>query len=186
MMRRHWHFTARFQKEHQVQVLPYRKPFNFSEAINLGVQATASDLILLMNDDMAPLDALWLPEMIQWTQLEDVGVVGAKLLRANHTLQHMGIIMGLVGFAGHIYLNASEHYCGLWGSSDWYRDLLAVTGACQMMRRKVFEQVDGYDPGFKLAFGDIDFCLRVYNRDTAIYTRLSPGCTIMKVDQGGM
>ena len=152
------------QKEHQVQVLPYRKPFNFSEAINLGVQATASDLILLMNDDMAPLDALWLPEMIQWTQLEDVGVVGAKLLRTNHTLQHVGIIMGLVGFAGHIYLNAPEHYRGLWGSSDWYRDLLAVTGACQMMRRKVFEQVGGYDPGFKLAFGDIDFCLRVYKQ----------------------
>jgi GT2 family glycosyltransferase len=70
--------------------------------------------------------------------------------------------MGLVGFAGHIYLNAPDHYFGLWGSSDWYRDLLAVTGACQMMRREVFNQVGGYDPGFKLAFGDIDFCLRVH------------------------
>jgi hypothetical protein len=64
--------------------------------------------------------------------------------------------------AGHIYLNAPEHYQGLFGSVDWYRDYQALTGACQMMRREVFNEVGGYDEGYKIAFGDIDFCLRVH------------------------
>ena len=150
--------------EPDIQILNYRKPFNYSEAINFGVHQSDSDLVLLMNDDMESLDQTWLPEMVQWAQREEVGVVGASLLRANHTIQHIGIIMGLVGFVGHIYLNAPEGYFGLWGSADWYRDLLAVTGACQMMRREVFEEVGGYDEGFQLAFGDIDFCLRVHQQ----------------------
>lgn len=152
------------KSEPEIQLLPYQKPFNYSEAINLGVRASDSDLVLLMNDDIEPIDSIWLPEMIQWAQREDIGVVGAKLLRADHTLQHAGIILGLVGFAGHIYLNAPEDYFGLWGSADWYRDLLAVTGACQMMRRAVFDAVGGYDESFQLAFGDIDFCLRVHEQ----------------------
>ena len=148
----------------EIQILPYKNPFNYSEAINLGVSQSESDLVLLLNDDMMPVDADWLPEMIQWAQRDEIGVVGTKLLRANHTIQHAGIIMGLVGFVGHIYLNAPEDYFGLWGSADWTRDILAVTGACQMMRRKLFEEVGGYDEGFQLAFGDIDFCLRVHRR----------------------
>ena len=150
--------------ESEIHIMPYMKPFNYSEAINFGVQQNDSDLILLMNDDMKPLGSTWLPEMIQWTQRKEVGVVGASLLRANHTIQHVGIILGLVGFVGHIYLNAPEGYFGLWGSADWYRNLLAVTGACQMMRREVFDKVGGYDEGFQLAFGDIDFCLRVHQQ----------------------
>ena len=157
-------FYESIENNPAVQITPFNQPFNYSQAVNLGVAQSDSDLILLMNDDMLPINADWLKEMARWAQREEVGVVGAKLLRANHTLQHMGIILGLVGFAGHIYLNAPDHYFGLWGSSDWYRDLLAVTGACQMMRREVFEKVGGYDPGFELAFGDIDFCLRVHQQ----------------------
>jgi O-antigen biosynthesis protein len=157
-------YYDKIKSEPNIHILPYRKPFNYSEAINLGAHESSSDLILLMNDDMAPLNPDWLPEMVQWALREDIGVVGAKLLRANHTLQHIGIILGLVGFAGHIYLNAPEDHFGLWGSANWIRELLAVTGACQMTRRSVFNEVDGYDEGFKLAFGDIDFCLRVHEQ----------------------
>jgi len=71
--------------------------------------------------------------------------------------------MGLVGLAGHIYLNAPDHYQGLFGSVDWYRNYLAVTGACQMVRRELFNEVGGYDEEFQLAFGDIDFCLRIHD-----------------------
>lgn len=147
-----------------IKVVPYPKPFNYSEAINLGVANSDSDLILLMNDDMEVINGNWIPELAQWAIRSEVGVVGAKLIRANHTIQHIGIIMGLTGFMGHIYLNAPEHYFGLWGSADWYRDILAVTGACQMMRREVFDQVGGYDEGYRMAFGDIDFCLRVHGQ----------------------
>jgi len=99
--------------------------------------------------------------MVRWACQPEIGVVGAKLLHKNRSIQHAGIILGMNGFIGHLYLNAPEHYHGLAGSADWYRNFYALTGACQAMRRNVFNQVGGYDPRFRLAFGDIDFCLRV-------------------------
>ena len=149
--------------ENKIEHIPYNRPFNYSEAINLGAQSSESDLILFLNDDMLVCSDDWLDELTQWVIRPEIGVVGAKLLRQNHTIQHAGIIMGLNGFAGHLYLNAPEHYQGLFGSADWYRNLLAVTGACQMVRREVFMEVGGYDEAYTLAFGDIDFCLRVHN-----------------------
>jgi len=113
---------------------------------------------------MEVIDPHWLAELAQWAMVPEIGVVGARLLRANHTIQHAGIIIGLNGYAGHIYLNAPEYYLGLFGSADWYRNFLAVTGACQMVRRDLFNEVGGYDGGFRLAFGDIDFCLRIHKK----------------------
>jgi GT2 family glycosyltransferase len=143
-------------------IIPYHGQFNYAKAINIGARNTQSDLLLFLNDDMEVIDPHWLQELSQWAMRPEIGVVGAKLLRENKTIQHAGIIMGLVGLAGHIYLNAPEHYHGLFGSVDWYRNYLAVTGACQMVRREVFDQVGGYDEGFQIAFGDIDFCLRIH------------------------
>ncbi len=155
-------YYENLKKEKQIIIIPYPKPFNYSEAINLGVAESQSDLILLMNDDMAVKDEQWLSEMTQWAIRPEIGVVGAKLLRQNKTIQHAGIILGLTGFMGHIYLNAPEHYHGMLGSVDWYRNYFALTGACQMMRREVFNEVDGYDEGYRIAFGDVDFCVRVH------------------------
>ncbi len=142
-------------------IIPYNAPFNYSQAINLGVENTQSELVLFLNDDMQVIDPYWLGELAQWAHRADIGVVGAKLLRENHTIQHAGIIIGLNGFAGHFYLNAPEDYHGLFGSANWYRNLQALTGACQMVRRDLFTKVGGYDEKYRLAFGDIDFCLRV-------------------------
>ena len=164
-------YYQKIQKSSQVSIIPYAKPFNYSEAINLGVANSESDLVLLLNDDMALIDQKTISELVQWAIRPEVGVVGAKLLRANRTIQHAGIILGMTGFMGHIYLNAPEHYNGLFGSVDWYRNYLAVTGACQMVRRDVFNEVGGYDLGYQLAFGDIDFCIKVFeNGYQNIYT----------------
>jgi O-antigen biosynthesis protein len=157
-------YYQEIQQESNISIIPYSQPFNYSEAINLGVAHSDSDLVLLLNDDMALMDELWLSELMQWAIRPDVGVVGAKLLRKNLTIQHAGIILGLTGFMGHIYLNAPEHYNGLFGSVDWYRNYLAITGACQMIRRDVFEEVGGYDLAYELAFGDIDFCIKVHEK----------------------
>jgi O-antigen biosynthesis protein len=157
-------YYQEIQQEANFSIIAYPHPFNYSEAINLGVANSDSDLVLLLNDDMALMDELWLSELKQWAIRPDVGVVGAKLLRRNRTIQHAGIILGLTGFMGHIYLNAPEHYNGLFGSVDWYRNYLAITGACQMIRRDVFEEVGGYDLAYKLAFGDIDFCIKVHEK----------------------
>lgn len=150
-------------KEEAISIIPYPKKFNYSEAINLGVSNSSSDLVLLLNDDMAAMDNFCLSELAQWAIKPKVGVVGGKLLRRNHIIQHAGIVMGIAGFAGHIYLNAPENYHGLFGSVNWFRNYLALTGACQMMRREIFNQVGGYDEEYILAFGDVDFCIKVYN-----------------------
>jgi O-antigen biosynthesis protein len=157
-------YYQQIQQESNISIIPYPQPFNYSEAINLGVANSNSDLVLLLNDDMAIMDEIWLSELVQWAIRPEVGVVGAKLIRKNRTIQHAGIILGLTGFMGHIYLNAPEHYTGLFGSVDWYRNYLAMTGACQMVRRDVFEEVGGYDLAFELAFGDIDFCIKVHEK----------------------
>ena len=155
-------YYEKIDQAQNIRIVVYDKPFNYSEAINFGVGSTNADLVLLLNDDMKVGNDLWLDELTQWAIRPGIGVVGAKLLRENHTIQHAGIIMGLNGFAGHLYLNAPEHYQGLFGPVDWYRNVLAVTGACQMVRREIFEAVGGYDEAYRLAFGDIDFCLRVH------------------------
>lgn len=153
----------------------YPEKFNYSRVNNLGAAKSDSDLILFLNDDMEIFESDWLSELVQWVIRPEIGVVGTKLIRANHTIQHAGIIMGLNGFAGHIYLNSPEHYHGLFGSVDWYRDYLALTGACQMLRREVFNEVGGYDEGYEIAFGDIDFCIRVHESGYRnIYTPFAP------------
>jgi len=148
--------------EPDIFIHPYTEKFNYSQANNLGATKSDSDLILFLNDDIEINNPDWLSELVQWAIRPEIGVVGTKLIRANHTIQHAGIIMGLNGFAGHIYLNAPEHYHGLFGPVDWYRDYLALTGACQMLRREVFDDVGGYDEKYEIAFGDIDFCIRVH------------------------
>jgi GT2 family glycosyltransferase len=160
--------TRRFydviESEPRIKIHPYPQAFNYSQANNLGAKKSMSDLLLFLNDDMEIFDPKWLEELVQWAVRPEIGVVGGKLIRSSRIIQHAGIVMGLNGFAGHIYLNAPEHYQGLFGSVNWYRDYLAVTGACQMMRREVFEEVGGYDEGFRLAFGDIDLCLRIHEK----------------------
>jgi GT2 family glycosyltransferase len=148
----------------RVSVVSYNKNFNYSEAINLGAANSNSDLLLFLNDDIGVSNDFWLEELVQWATRPEIGVVGTKLIRANHTIQHAGIILGLNRFAGHIYLNAPEDYSGLVGSVDWYRNYMALTGACQMVRRDLFEAVGGYDEAYLLAFSDIDFCLKVYEK----------------------
>ncbi len=145
----------------RVQVVHYDRPFNYSEAINIGVAHSSAEVVVLLNNDMQVTESGWLRELVQWTLHPQIGVVGGKLLHRDRSIQHAGIILGMNGFIGHLYLNAPEHYHGLAGSADWYRNFYALTGACQAIRRDLFHQVGGYDERFRLAFGDIDFCLRV-------------------------
>ena len=143
------------------RVIHYDEPFNYSTAVNLGVANADGEVVVTLNNDMLVVEPGWLRELVQWAIRPEIGVVGGKLLHKNRSIQHTGIILGMNGFIGHLYLNAPEDYLGLAGSANWYRNFNALTGACQAFRREVFLKVGGYDPRFRLAFGDIDFCLRV-------------------------
>jgi glycosyltransferase involved in cell wall biosynthesis/GT2 family glycosyltransferase len=136
------------------------EPFNYSRANNLGAAAASGDLLLFLNNDTEGLDPGWLHELAGWVALPDVGVVGAKLIRPNGLIQHAGIVIGLGGHGSHIFEDCPEDDTGPFGSPEWVRNYQAVTGACMMTRRSVFDELGGFDELYQLCYSDIDFCLR--------------------------
>jgi glycosyltransferase involved in cell wall biosynthesis len=160
----------------RIRRVDFHEPFNFSRVNNRGADLARGELLLFLNNDTEILDPDWLDDMAGWAKRPEVGVVGAKLIRPNGTLQHAGIIMGLLGHGSHIFDGGSDRRYTFYGSTEWYRNYLAVTGACLMMRRQVFEAVGGFDPAYEIGYGDIELCLRTYKKGYRIvytpYVRL--------------
>lgn len=135
--------------------------FNFSRLINAGVAASSGDAVLLLNDDIEPTEIGWLDRMVQSVIMPDVGVVGARLLYPSGQIQHAGVMMGLGGPCGHLWKGMSAEEAETNAHVSLPGQRMAVTGACMLARREVFDQVHGLDEKFAVAFNDIDFCLRV-------------------------
>jgi GT2 family glycosyltransferase len=142
-------------------IVPFDRPFNFSAACNTGAAAAKGDLLLFLNNDIEVIDPEWLDELVRWAQLPQIGVVGAKLLYPDRTIQHAGVVFGL-GLVGHLFSRAPEGSSGVFGSSECYRNVVAVTGACQMMRRDVFHRLGGFDERFRLSFSDVILCMEAW------------------------
>jgi GT2 family glycosyltransferase len=140
------------------RIVPYGRQFNYSAACNRGAAAARGDLFLFLNNDIEVLDHDWLEELARWAQLPGVGIVGGKLVYPNRLIQHAGVVFG-IGLVDHIFARAPESTFGVFGSSDWYRNYLAVTGACQMVRKEVFARLGGYDERFRLSFSDVVLCM---------------------------
>jgi len=137
------------------------EPFNFSRAINKGVERARGDYLLLLNNDIEVLHRDWLTEMLECFAYPDVGVVGAKLLYPDGTHQHAGVIVGFGGLAGHWYLNTPDDFPGPMGRLWVRQSLSCVTGACMLVSRACWERVGALDETqFAIAYNDVDFCLR--------------------------
>jgi len=121
-----------------------------------------------MNNDMKIINSDWLTELAQWTLLPEIGIVGPKLIYENGRVQHAGVILGLNGIAGHLYQYAPKDFFGLFGSTNWYHNFSAVTGACQMMRRQVYDELGGYHEGYQLTFSDVDLCISAISQNYRI------------------
>jgi len=135
--------------------------FNFSQAINRGVALASGDLVLLLNNDVEILHRDWLKEMAACFDYADVGIVGAKLLYPDRTLQHAGVIAGLGGYAGHWFIGQGEHFRGPMGRLAARQSLSVVTGACMLVSREALRAVGPFDEAmFPVAYNDVDFCLR--------------------------
>lgn len=146
-------------------------PFNYSRANNLGAAAASGSLLLFLNNDTEITTPDWLEEMARWALRPEVGVVGTQLFFPGGQIQHAGVVMGIGGHAGHVFAGLEAHTSTIFGSPDWYRDYLAVTGACLMTRRAVFERVGGFDVGYQLAFSDVEYCLRAQDEGfKTVYT----------------
>ncbi len=146
---------------HQILVHRAQGPFNFSRKINEGVAASAGEHLLLFNDDLEAIDGDWMSAMIEYSQDPSIGAVGAKLMYPDGRLQHIGIIMGVNGIAAHAFHQHAGSSAGYMGSAIGPRNLSAVTAACLMTRRDVFDRAGGFDEAFPIDFNDVDFCLRV-------------------------
>lgn len=146
----------------RLRILWHPGPFNYSTVNNRAAREATGDFLLFLNNDVEITQPNWLTELVCWANLPAVGVVGAKLLRANGTIQHAGVILGMSGFADHPFADGPALTFGPAGSTGWYRDFLAVTGACLLMRREVFNQIGGFDEKFILCGSDVELCLRAH------------------------
>jgi len=143
-----------------LRLLSVPGPFNYHRVCNLGARQAAGEVLVFLNNDTQALDPTWLEELVGWAERPEAGIVGAQLIRPDGTLQHAGLVIGLGGHGSHVFDGGPEHQQGPFGSSDWYRDYQAVTGACLAVRREVFEELGGFDEAYQIGYGDIDLCLR--------------------------
>jgi len=141
----------------------YRYPgrFNFSAVNNFGAAQAKGDYLLFLNNDTEVSQAEWLTAMLEQAQRPEVGAVGARLLYPNGRIQHAGVVLGVGGVANHAFRGLPDHNPGYFGLAAVVRNCSAVTGACMMLPRRVFEEVKGFDERFRVAFNDVDLCLRI-------------------------
>ena len=143
------------------RVLPFQKPFNYAAVNNFAASQACGDYLLFLNNDVEVISSEWLEAMLEQAQRAKVGIVGAKLLYPSNRIQHAGVVIGLGGVAGHAFKHLPADDPGYFYLPKVIRNCSAVTGACLMVRQKVFEEVAGFDERIHVAFNDVDFCLRV-------------------------
>jgi len=143
-------------------------PFNYSKLNNWAAQAASGSMLLLLNDDIVPINSDWLEAMLEHAQRPEIGAVGAKLLYPNGLIQHAGVVMGIFGSSGHAFKMLPGDEVSGWryfGLPHLVRNTSAVTAACLLLRREVFEEVGGFDEEhLPVAFQDVDLCLRILDR----------------------
>ena len=145
----------------EIRIVTWEGGFNFSAICNHGARAAKGDYILLLNNDVKVITPDWLEQMLMFAQRSDVGAVGAMLYYPDDTIQHAGVIIGIGGVAGHSHKCYPRGQHGYFCRLSLAQDLSAVTGACCLVPRRVWEKVDGLDEKYAVAFNDVDLCLRI-------------------------
>ncbi|WP_411350356.1 glycosyltransferase family 2 protein [Paenibacillus sp. WLX2291] len=146
------------------KVLRLDIPFNYSKLNNLAAREAQGELILLLNNDVEIITPDWLEGLAGQAQRNEIGAVGAKLLYPDSTIQHAGVMLGISGTAGHSHKHFPENHPGYFSRLRMVSDYAAVTGACLMVKRKLFLEVDGLDEDLQVAFNDVDFCLKLIEK----------------------
>lgn len=149
-------------KKANCQVLRYNEPFNFSAMNNLGVRHASGEFVLLLNNDVRTRHPEWLKEMVRLGLRPNTGAVGAKLFYPSERIQHAGVILGIGGVAGHSHKGFARHAVDFYARTNVPQWISAVTGACLLVRKDLYEKVGGLDAeNLTVAFNDVDFCLKL-------------------------
>lgn len=151
------------KKLKNIKIKKYEGEFNYSKINNFGAAEAEGEYLLLLNNDTEVITINWMEEMLMFAQREDVGAVGAKLYYEDNTIQHAGIVIGLGAHrtAGHTHYRVDSSNFGYMGRLCYAQDVSAVTGACLLVKKSLYEEAGGLSEEFAVALNDVDFCLRL-------------------------
>lgn len=164
-------YVLNYYKTLPYEIINYSENFNFSKMNNLAVTYSTGDMLLFLNDDTKILDSNWLNELVSICLQNDVGAVGPKLIYSDNTIQHAGIVFLKSGAGFHPLIKQVENSTTCHNFLNVIRDCSAVTGACMLVKRKIFEQIGGFDDDFDVYYGDADLCFQIIHAGyRVIYT----------------
>lgn len=146
------------------RVACFSQKFNYSKINNFASRQAAGDYLLFLNNDTEVITSDWIEEMLSYCQRPEIGAIGVKLLFPDNSIQHGGIVVGMKGVAGHVLYGHLDGTSGYKDLDKVIRNCSAVTAACLMMRKNVFEEVDGFDEELDVAYNDVDLCLKVIEK----------------------
>ena len=154
----------KMQENPAIRVVTYEGEFNYSKINNLGVSEAAGEYVLLLNNDTSVITPDWIEELLMYAQRKDVGAVGAKLYYEDRTIQHAGVVLGLGAHrtAGHSHYRVDHRNLGYMGRLCYAQNVMAVTGACLMMRKSLYQELGGLDETLAVALNDVDLCVRAW------------------------
>ena len=146
-----------------VKIITYKGDFNYSAINNLGVSEASGEYVLLLNNDIQIITVNWMEELLMYAQRPDVGAVGAKLYYPDKTIQHAGVVIGLGAHrtAGHVHYRQKRENLGYMGRLCYAQNMSAVTGACLLVKKAIYEEAGGLDESFAVSLNDVDFCLKL-------------------------
>ena len=153
--------TKKYYSSLSHTIINYSENFNFSKMNNLAVASSSGQLLLFLNDDTQVLDSFWLDELVSIAMQDDVGIVGPKLIFSDNTIQHAGVVFLKTGSGFHPLMRQLEYSSGYHNILNSTRDYSAVTGACLMIKKEIFDKVGNFDNSFDVYYGDADLCLQV-------------------------
>ena len=154
-------YYKELSKDPRIHLLRWGKEFNYSAINNFGVAHAKGEYLLFLNNDVKSINPDWLEEMLGVCQRPEVGGVGAKLIYPDNTIQHAGCVVGMGGIAGHMFVDMPADRTGYLHKASLLQDMSAVTAACLMMKKEVFEEAGGFTEELAVAFNDVDLCLKV-------------------------
>ena len=156
-------YYEELQGNDRITTVTYEGEFNYSAVNNLGVRNAKGEYILLLNNDTQVITVNWMEELLMYAQRTDVGAVGAKLYYADKTIQHAGVVLGLGAHrtAGHSHYKQHRENLGYMGRLCYAQDVSAVTGACLLVKKALYEEVGGLEEDFAISLNDVDFCLKL-------------------------
>lgn len=158
-------YFEKIKNHDKIKILDYDKPFNYSSINNYAVKHASGEIIALLNNDVEVISQNWLTEMVSHAIRPQIGAVGAKLYYDNDTIQHAGVILGIGGVAGHSHKYFEKSKNGYFSRLKIIQNLSAVTGACLVVRKELYEEVNGLEEkNLKVAFNDMDFCLKLLEK----------------------